>query len=58
MYRLGMISKSELKRRQQERARAQFEMMENCGNGNFFPRNFMGCYCIAEAGGCFEENPC
>ena len=38
MYRLGMISKSELKRRQQERARAQFEMMENCDNGNFFSR--------------------
>ena len=41
MYRLGMISKSELKTRQQERARAQFEMMENCDNGNFFACNFM-----------------
>lgn len=38
MYRLGMISKSELKRRQQERARAISETIENCDNGNFPPQ--------------------
>lgn len=59
MYRLGMISKSESKRRQQERARAISETIENCDNGNFSPAiSCLGCCCIAEAGGCFEENPC
>lgn len=60
LNRLHMIPKRELlKRRQEERTRAQLEMMENCDNGNFSPAiSVLGCCCIAEAGGCFEENPC
>lgn len=57
MYRLGMISKSELKRRQQERARAQFEMMENCDNGNFFPAQFHGMLLHCRSWGLLWRKP-
>ena len=57
MYRVGMISKGELDKREQERIREQIETVENCKKGIYPPIiSLLGCCCIADL--CFEEEPC